>query len=1081
MWRPGKKHIFLLAVGLFFILPAAFLVWMWVMVTGDAAARIERGAIDRIIASESPVYYDDGVTPIGVFFDETHRKYVHFDEIPKSFVKALIAAEDQEFFQHRGFDLKAILRALLANIQAGKVVQGGSTLTQQTAKNVFRREKRSYIAKLKELIQAVLLERRYSKEEILEMYANQFFVTGYGKGLQIAAQYYFDKEAKDLDLVESAFVAGSVKGPNLYNPFIKKTEAESEEARRLANIRKNYVLHNMYEQNLITEAEYRSAEERDVPFRQGKITYRLNVILDYIREQLESDYFQKVLYEQGVENVATSGIRIHTSINKEIQEAALQSLRHHLPKMDVELMGYSFRQPPEMYQELLEGGLRKSEGDLPFLARVTHVDANRKTGHLVVGWEGGGGIIDLEGLRAMGEAWLLWKRGPGERFDSSHVSDFLKQFRVGDLVSVSWMDSRNAGERLALSKIPQLEGAVVVLQGGMLKAMVGGFFNRYFNRAADAKRQLGSIFKPLLYTAALQLKWNTLDPLPNMPDIFQFQNTLYVPRPDHTPQSNHVSMAWAGAKSENLATVWLLYHLTDHLNLHEFRQITEIVGLAREPKESYGAYKKRIRDRYGVTVDRRALMEAAFELAKKEVESDMIFQGYGAFLETVRGLHYRVPTEKLDLQDSEVQFLARKSFESLTEQNLRMKRSFEQILFHLRQQGQTSNARLRQNLRPHLRHFYCTVGEEEVRVIYTEEILEATAPSMEALTPERLLSDKFPVTTGDIWIEGRIPSGVVDLLETATGVNYKQLLTRMRYEPEVLYHVRDFRVLVNLHYVVYVSERMGISTTLDPVLSFPLGPNAVSILEAALAYQTIMTGKVFPLPPEAGSPGASLITQISDREGETLWSFTPEHRRALSERVAGLVTEILAKVMEIGTGRTAQDQVRLGLTEGKQSVEVPLPCFGKTGTANRYTNSSFVGFVPGPSPQTGELDLREGYVVAAYVGYDDNRPMKSAHRVIYGASGALPLWLDTANAAVNAPDFRNRVQAAELAFEPALDLPLGSDRLQRVWAHPVTGLPRLPAGDMPGGGDTDLLADVDRQDHSWHLKRRFEPMEGEPR
>ena len=113
--------------------------------------------------------------------------------------------------------------------------RGGSTITQQTAKNVFRREtRRSYKAKFKELIQAFLLERRYSKEEILEMYANQFFVTGYGKGLGIASQYFFAKDARDLDLVEAAFIAGSLKGPNRYNPFIKTGEKEKQRALKLA-------------------------------------------------------------------------------------------------------------------------------------------------------------------------------------------------------------------------------------------------------------------------------------------------------------------------------------------------------------------------------------------------------------------------------------------------------------------------------------------------------------------------------------------------------------------------------------------------------------------------------------------------------------------------------------------------------------------------------------------------------------------------------------------------------------------------------------------------------------------------------
>ncbi len=223
----GKKtKILVLVVCVLFLVPATILGYFCFKVVSEVSGRIERGAIDRIIASESPVYYDDGRTPIGVFFEKTHRKYTRYKDIPDMFIKALVAAEDKDFFTHWGFDLKAMLRAFVANARAGRVVQGGSTITQQTAKNIFKREKRSYKAKLKEVIEAFLLEWRYTKEEILEMYANQFFVTGYGKGLKIAAQYYFGKDLRDLDLVEVAFIVGSVKGPNRYNPFIKKTQTK---------------------------------------------------------------------------------------------------------------------------------------------------------------------------------------------------------------------------------------------------------------------------------------------------------------------------------------------------------------------------------------------------------------------------------------------------------------------------------------------------------------------------------------------------------------------------------------------------------------------------------------------------------------------------------------------------------------------------------------------------------------------------------------------------------------------------------------------------------------------------------------
>ncbi|MBW1901259.1 MAG: transglycosylase domain-containing protein, partial [Deltaproteobacteria bacterium] len=668
-----KKKILILSSCLLFLIPVILIGFVFYEVTLDASTRIQRGAIDRIIASESPVYYDDGETPIGVFFEKTHRKYIHFSEIPKVFIKALIAAEDGNFFSHRGVDLKATLRALIANIKSGKVVQGGSTISQQTAKNIFRREKRSYGAKLRELVQAFLLERKYTKEEILEMYINQFFVTGYGKGLGIAAQCFFDKEAKNLDLVEAAFIAGSVKGPNRYNPFIKKSEPERNHARKLAKQRKDYVLKNMFNVNFITRDQYLKAKELSVPFKEGNITYRLNVILDYIREQLESDYFRSVLEEQGVTNAAASGISIYTSINREIQEAALTSLRTHLPLMDVKLNGYSARQMPDTYRDLFKKSSKK-QSSLPFMARITHIDTDTDHCRLVVSWGQSGGIINFEGIKPMAQAWLKWKLGNSAVLDKKYVRMFFKNFRVGDTVPVQMIPpAGGTGEtRLMLSKIPELEGGVVVLQKGMVKAMVGGFLDRFFNRAVDAKRQLGSIFKPIVYTAALQLKWNTLDPLRNTRDMFQFENTFYLPHPDHKPKSETVSMVWAGAKSENLATVWLLYHLTDHLNISEFRKVMQLVDLDRNKGESYLEYKKRIRDHHGVVVNTEAMKEAAFKKSVKEIASDIIFGGHEEILNNLNRLHFHLDSRRFNPENPEERCILRFSFQTLHALNMNM-------------------------------------------------------------------------------------------------------------------------------------------------------------------------------------------------------------------------------------------------------------------------------------------------------------------------------------------------------------------------------------------------------------------------
>ncbi len=1001
------KRILLWTICLLILAPLVFLGYVYYEITRETSERIDRGAIDQVINSESPVYYSDGQTPIGVFFEKTHSQYIHYDHIPKTFIKALVASEDKNFFDHWGFDPKSIVRAFVANIKSGRVVQGGSTLTQQTAKNVFKREKRSYQAKIHEMFQAFLLEREYSKEEILEMYTNQFFVNGYGKGLKIAAQYFFDKDPQDLNLVEVAFIVGSVKGPNKYNPFIKKTHTEKEKARRLAKERKDYVLDKMLQQNYISRNEYAAAREEPIPFKEGRITYRLNVILDYVRNQLESDYFQKILQEQGVDNIATSGISIYTSVDRDVQSAALLSLRKHLPRMDVTLTGQAPSKTLSRWQGALKESAESNNRALPFLARVTALQHDTEDPGLCIAWENGEGCIGYDGLKSMGDAWRKGKTGPWATFKKEHVPFLLNTLTVGDLVPVQIVavdeDSKggNRVEKLMLSAIPELEGGVVTLHEGMISAMVGGFSNIHFNRAVDAKRQLGSIFKPIVYASALQLKWNNLDPLKNTRDIYQFEGTTYVPRPDHKPKSKTVSMAWAGANSENLATVWLLYHLTDRLNMSEFRQVVNLVGLGRKPDEAYEAYKTRIRDQLGVVVDEKALAEAAFETAKKQAETDIIFAGHENMLEDVKHLHF-----DLSGADSAV--------------------------------------------------------TEADRDLLSYDF-------------QRLMALKNHANHKD-WVDGLMPPEVLELLEHHTLELLKKLMGQEKYSLETLSKIRDFRTLVNLYFVIYLSKKIGISTHLDPVLSFPLGPNAISIMEAALAYETLLTGKTFLLGAGGSPQMVPIIKKMVDREGKILWEYVPEPKVVLPERITILTAEILRKVMERGTGKKARDVIRI--------FDIPLPSFGKTGTANRFTNSSFVGLIPGPDDTTGQLGIDNGYTIASYVGFDDNQPMKGDHMALYGSSGALPLWMDTAWAISKSEGFKDILQPADLAFNPLLRPAIpGKSGLHPVPVSPITGLPlkhgQKPIHPSPG---PEVLTQADEGSKTWQLKREFEmDSEGQPK
>ncbi|HDO30168.1 MAG TPA: glycosyl transferase family 51, partial [Desulfobacteraceae bacterium] len=177
------------------IVGGATLYWL---VAVNPGPEIKLSYIEGILGRESPVFYRDGKQKIGVLFQKAHRQYLPFRLIPKPFINAIVAAEDDRFFHHFGIDIPGIIRAMIANIKAGRIVQGGSTITQQTAKNLFKRKSRSYRAKLRELLNALRLEHYYSKDKILEFYINQFFVSGNGHGLGVAARYYFDKNVNKL-------------------------------------------------------------------------------------------------------------------------------------------------------------------------------------------------------------------------------------------------------------------------------------------------------------------------------------------------------------------------------------------------------------------------------------------------------------------------------------------------------------------------------------------------------------------------------------------------------------------------------------------------------------------------------------------------------------------------------------------------------------------------------------------------------------------------------------------------------------------------------------------------------------------
>lgn len=250
------------------------------------------------------------------------RQLVTIDELPRHFVQAVLAAEDAEFYQHLGVDPLGIARALWVNIRAGKVAQGGSTITQQLAKNYFLSPERTLVRKLNELYIALLLELRYDKDEILEIYFNEIYMGQRGtvsvNGVGEAARFYFGKSAAQLGLAESATLAGLIKGPNLYSPHVNPERARQ---------RRDRVLSAMHSQGWITQQQLDAARaEKLQPVEFAPYTRTAPYFFDYLQEQLVELYPKQAL--------ETAGMAVYTTLDAQVQRAAEQALQHGLERLE---------------------------------------------------------------------------------------------------------------------------------------------------------------------------------------------------------------------------------------------------------------------------------------------------------------------------------------------------------------------------------------------------------------------------------------------------------------------------------------------------------------------------------------------------------------------------------------------------------------------------------------------------------------------------------------------------------------------------------------------------------------------------
>src|SRR5208283_3172610 len=264
--------------------------------------------------------YSDNNKLLAEFFLE-NRTPVVLENVPEMLIKALIATEDMRFYRHYGLDFRGIARALYRNIRAGKVLEGGSTLTQQLAKILFLTPERSYTRKLKEMVLALRIEQRYTKREILSLYLNQIYFGNGAYGIEAAAQIYFGKSAKDLNIEECALLAGLPRSPKYYSPFKSPASALGRRA---------YVLNRMVAAGIITRPQAEDAKRTPFPVQTpvksgGSAPY----FVEYVRQKVEERFGSSILY--------SGGLNIYTSINDELQKYAEDAVTSGLAKIEAQL------------------------------------------------------------------------------------------------------------------------------------------------------------------------------------------------------------------------------------------------------------------------------------------------------------------------------------------------------------------------------------------------------------------------------------------------------------------------------------------------------------------------------------------------------------------------------------------------------------------------------------------------------------------------------------------------------------------------------------------------------------------------
>ncbi len=482
---------------------------------------------------------------------EERRVLMSYDRIPQHFINALIIAEDKEFLRHQGVDVPGIMRAFLTNLSHGRVVQGGSTITQQLIKNLFLSPEQTYTRKIKEAVLALQLEAKYTKDEILGFYCNTVYFGHQRYGLEAAARYYFGINASELDLTQSVMLAGLIRAPERYTPFRHPDRALQ---------RRNYLLGRMAASGVITKVEADASKAEPLGLRvRGSDRKLAPHFIEEVRKFLVDSF--------GREQAYGGGLNVYTTLDQRMQRIAENALRDGLYELSMRQ-----RLRPASYNVLDEGGsldeYSHPEWENPLAeGEFTHalvIEVAQKEAKLRIGEQ---------------EIKINAQAFPVPTATREQRNDLTKALHPGDVfpVRIDKLKEVKASEEgepsrleitaVKLTQEPETEAALIALEveSGRVLAMVGGsdFNKSQFNKAVQAPRQTGSAFKPIVLAAALDSGAVTLGTtIFDEPTVFDDPRDpeLYAPENYKREYIGITTVRDLIEKSRNIPAVKLMVH-----------------------------------------------------------------------------------------------------------------------------------------------------------------------------------------------------------------------------------------------------------------------------------------------------------------------------------------------------------------------------------------------------------------------------------------------------------------------------------------------------------------------------------------